>query len=130
VTCGFTPRPEHIGFEGIVHGGILATVLDEAMVWAATWSGKRFCVCGELNIRFKALATIGQQVEVKANVVSSRTRLIQCEGSIVDSAGNVLVTSTAKYIPLSPEKNRAFVATLVDEPQTAQTSRELKLAAS
>jgi acyl-coenzyme A thioesterase PaaI-like protein len=130
VTCLFTPKPEHIGFEGIVHGGILATVLDEAMVWAATWSGKRFCVCGELNIRFKALATIGEQVEVRAKVVSSRPRLIQCEGSIVDLPGNVLVTSSAKYVPLAADKNRAFVATLVDEPQTAQTSRELKLAAT
>jgi len=98
-----------------VHGGILATVLDEAMVWAATWSGKRFCVCGELNVRFKALATIGQPVEVRAKVVLSRARLIQTEGTILDAAANVLVTSTAKYVPLAPDKNRAFVATLVND---------------
>ena len=28
VSVEFAPRPEHIGFEGIVHGGVLATVLD------------------------------------------------------------------------------------------------------
>ena len=46
VTVDFIPLAEHIGFEGIIHGGVLATVLDEAMVWAATWAGRRFCVCG------------------------------------------------------------------------------------
>ena len=39
-TPTFTPQPAHIGFEGVVHGGVLATVLDEAMVWCATWSGQ------------------------------------------------------------------------------------------
>ena len=51
VETRFTPSAHHIGFEGIVHGGVLATVLDEAMVWAATWRGRRFCVCGEMNTR-------------------------------------------------------------------------------
>src|SRR5437870_11277091 len=44
----FLPRPQHIGFEGIIHGGALATILDEAMVWAATWHGRRFCLCGAM----------------------------------------------------------------------------------
>src|SRR5215471_5557878 len=51
VHTNYTPRPEHIGFSSIVHGGALATVLDEAMVWAATWSYKRFCYCAELTVR-------------------------------------------------------------------------------
>src|ERR1041385_3913787 len=32
VTARFTPRPEHIGFKQVVHGGIVATLLDEIMV--------------------------------------------------------------------------------------------------
>ena len=51
VRIEFAPRREHIGFEGVVHGGVLATVLDEAMVWAATWAARRFCVCAELTTR-------------------------------------------------------------------------------
>src|SRR3954471_8158392 len=44
VTIDFAPRREHAGFEGLVHGGITATVVDEAMVWAATWRARKFCV--------------------------------------------------------------------------------------
>ena len=105
---------------------LLATVLDEAMVWAATWSGKRFCVCGELNVRYKSLAKIGDRVTIEAKIVSARPRLIQTDGIIRDRAGNVLVTATAKYVPLPPEKNREFVATLVDEPDTEQTTRAMR----
>src|SRR5262245_461657 len=60
----FTPSQVHIGFEGIVHGGVLATILDEAMVWASTWQGRRFCVCGELTVRFKRSAEIGRPLKV------------------------------------------------------------------
>jgi acyl-coenzyme A thioesterase PaaI-like protein len=34
VRARFTPRVEHVGFKQVVHGGIIATVLDEIMVWA------------------------------------------------------------------------------------------------
>ena len=34
VTAVFRPRAEHVGFKRVVHGGLIATVLDEAMVWA------------------------------------------------------------------------------------------------
>src|SRR5688500_4991698 len=76
VRVDFTPRPEHIGFEGIVHGGVLATVLDEAMVWAATWAGRRFCVCGELTTRFRREAAVGQPLVVEARVETNRPRLL------------------------------------------------------
>src|SRR5579862_5670516 len=65
VTTTFAPQSHHMGFEGIVHGGLLSTVLDEAMVWAASWHGKQFCVCGELNVRFRQNARIGVPLECR-----------------------------------------------------------------
>jgi len=113
----FTPSGEHIGFEGIVHGGVLATVVDEAMVWAATWEGRRFCVCGEMSIRFRAGARVGQQLEVTARVESSRKRVLEATCEI--RAGDVLVaTASGKYVPVTAERNREVIATFVDEPAT------------
>src|SRR4051812_47030342 len=77
VRVQFTPIPHPIGFEGLVPRGTLATVIDEAMVWAATWSGKRFCVCAELTVRFKKVALVGEPLTVEAKVKSSRSRLIE-----------------------------------------------------
>ena len=125
VSVAFTPRPEHIGFEGIVHGGILATVIDEAMVWAATWAGKRFCVAGEMNVRFRGGAAVGEALVVTASVESKRARLVQTRSDITGPRG-VVATATGKYIPLPPDRHAAFVATLVDEPTTATAAAHLR----
>lgn len=136
VTVAFTPRPEHIGFEGIVHGGMLATVLDEAMVWAATWSGRRFCVCGEMSVRFRQSAAVGRGLICEAKVQSGALgrrgtpRLIYTTGRVIEAAGGALIAeATGKYVPVPPGRNREVVKTLVDESQTARAASVLKEAA-
>ena len=136
VSVNFTPRPEDIGFEGVVHGGVLATVLDEAMVWAATWAGRRFCVCGEMSVRFRKSAAAGRGLVCEARVEpagSGRTgnrRLILTTGRIIEADGGALVAeSTGKYVPVPPERNRHVVTTLVDERQTERAAAVLKEAA-
>lgn len=126
VTTSFTPTQNHIGFEGIIHGGILATVLDEAMVWAATWSGKRFCLCGELTVRFKESAAVGAPLTATARIETARSKLITTTSEIKRADGSLIASASGKYIPLADERNRAFVATLVDAPATAETAAALR----
>jgi acyl-coenzyme A thioesterase PaaI-like protein len=129
VLVQFIPRPEHIGFAGVVHGGILATVLDEAMVWAATWAGRRFCVCAELTTRFLKEAAVGRELAVVTKVESNRSRLITTSAAVRDArSGELVATGSAKYVPVPPERNRAFVATLVDDPATDEAARVLRAA--
>jgi acyl-coenzyme A thioesterase PaaI-like protein len=137
VSAEFSPRPEHIGFEGIVHGGVLATVLDEAMVWAATWAGRRFCVCGEMSVRFRKSAGVGVLLRAEARVESAASkrpgtpRLVHTSGSIVEVAGGATIAeSTGKYVPVPPERNRHVIGTLVDEPQTRRTGDILRAASA
>jgi acyl-coenzyme A thioesterase PaaI-like protein len=130
VRVDYTPRGAHIGFEGVVHGGVLATVLDEAMVWAATWAGKRFCLCGEMTVRYRAPAAVGRPLAIEARVESARPRLVQAVADIRDAAGEVIVSASGKYVRLPPDRNRAFVATLIDEPATSAAARRFREAAS
>src|SRR5438874_2955221 len=90
VGATFVPGPEHIGFIDIVHGGVLATILDEAMVWCATWAGKRFCVCAEMTVRFRRSARVGEHLRVAARVVSHRSRLLETEADIADGSGAII----------------------------------------
>src|SRR5256885_15812026 len=66
VRAEFTPTEHHSGFERIVHGGMIATVLDEAMVWAATWRVGPFLLCAELTLRFGQGAAPGVFVTIEA----------------------------------------------------------------
>jgi len=51
VRARFTPRPEHVGFSETIHGGIISTVLDEAMVWAVGVQTKL--------LAYRAVQTVG-----------------------------------------------------------------------
>jgi uncharacterized protein (TIGR00369 family) len=113
VQTRYIPTVEHVGFEGIVHGGAIATVLDEAMVWAASWHGKRFCVCGEMSVRFRQSAGIGMNLVCRARVESSRARLITTSAQALDESGKTIATASGKYVPLPAEESRAFVATFI-----------------
>ncbi len=117
VTVDFTPQAEHIGFDGIVHGGVVATIVDEAMVWAATWMGRRFCVCGEMSVRFRKPLAVGERVQIAAQVEFSRPRLIETTAKMT-GAGGLLATASGKYVPVDPAQNEAIMATLIDEPST------------
>ena len=55
VQTRFVPRAEHVGFRQTVHGGLIATLLDEIMVWACAVQTKRFAFCAELSVRFIGL---------------------------------------------------------------------------
>ena len=122
VETAFTPERHHIGFEGIVHGGVIATVLDEAMVWAATWRGRRFCVCGEMTVRFRQSPPIGRPLRVTADVTQERARLVQTTAAVTDSSGSTIATASGKYVPLDDARHRAFAATFVREPATARAA--------
>jgi uncharacterized protein (TIGR00369 family) len=118
----FTPQPHHAGFESITHGGALATVLDEAMVWAATWRYKKFCLCAEMNIRFLCPAMINQPLTIIATVDSFRQRMTTTKAQVLDAQGNLLAESTGKYMPMSDAHHHAVIETFVAEPQTSEAA--------
>lgn len=122
VSVPFTPRAEHIGFVGVVHGGALATILDEAMVWAASWVGRRFCVCAEMSIRFRERAQVGADLLAVARVESMRGRLIQTRGEIT-AGGKTLASATGKYMQLPIDEHTRFCRTFVHEPATLAARR-------
>jgi acyl-coenzyme A thioesterase PaaI-like protein len=127
VTTTFTPAADHIGFEHIIHGGVLATVLDEAMVWSAIWSAKRICVAGELTVRYRESARPGDALRVTATPDAARSKLITTRGEIRRLSDDaVIATAAGKFVPLDDARHRAFVDTLVDDPTTREAAAILR----
>lgn len=81
ITGRFTPRREHEGWEGIVHGGIIATLLDEAMVKLAAHLGEP-AVSAEITVKFKAPAAPGVELVVTGKIVKEANRLIEAEANV------------------------------------------------
>lgn len=90
------------GWEGIAHGGIIGTILDEVMAWSLveydTWG-----LTARLNLTFRRPVPIGCPIRAEGWVVEAGRRLIKTAGQVVDPAsGTVLATAEAVYIP-APE---------------------------
>lgn len=101
VTTRFTPRAEHIGFKGVVHGGLTATVLDEIMVWACLVATQKFAFCAELTVRYLQPLQPGTEVTVTSELVADRKgRIFEAKASVLSPAGQLIATATGKYIPL------------------------------
>jgi len=130
VSTEFVPKPEHVGPDGIVHGGVISAVMDEAMVWASTWRGKRFCFTGEINVRFREPLKPYQAARVEASVEISRPRLVEATAKLFDFGGRLIATASGKYLPVSAEEHAQFIKTFVVEPGTAVAAAALGLSAA
>jgi uncharacterized protein (TIGR00369 family) len=97
---------ELCGFRGVVHGGILTAVLDEAMGWAAAYNSRRMCLAAELQIRFVRPVLAGEKVQVVAEMERDRRRVIEASGRIEGTDGEILVRGFGKFMPLAPEQAR------------------------
>lgn len=101
----FTPRPEHMGFKGVVHGGLQATVLDEILAWACAVATGKFGYCAELTVRFQKPVGPGEKLSVRARLVENkRDRIHIAEAEIRNEAGEICSTASGKYVPIPNEK--------------------------
>lgn len=92
------------GFRGIVHGGVIATVLDEAMSKAVLFSG-RSALTAELRIRYRRPVRPGMVVHVRGWIASRSGRLSGTESSMTDVDGSECAHAWARF--LSPQVMRA-----------------------
>ena len=84
----FTPISEHQGFEGIVHGGILSAILDEAMAKLAFGLGIP-AMTAELTVTFMASAAPGDELSIAGSITKETKRLVLAEARI--KRGPVLI---------------------------------------
>jgi uncharacterized protein (TIGR00369 family) len=101
VRARFVPESHHIGFISVVHGGILATVLDEIMVWSCAVSTKQFSYCAEMTVRYVSPARPGEPVIAEAELLENKKgRLFLAAATLKREDSSLIATSTGKYIPV------------------------------
>lgn len=75
VTASFIPVEEHQGYDGIMHGGLISTLLDEAMSKVIYMKGIK-AVTAELTVRFKKKVEIGNRLKVLGMITKRHGKLI------------------------------------------------------
>lgn len=122
VQASFIPAPEHQGFENVVHGGIISSVLDEAMAWATAAAGY-WAVTAEISVRFRRPLGIAEPTTARAIIMSTRNRLITTTATLSsDLDGAQIASATATFMRVSQETETAWKARYL-QPQIPDSDR-------
>jgi acyl-coenzyme A thioesterase PaaI-like protein len=101
VQTTFQFRPEHVGYSATIHGGLIATLLDEVMCWVCGVRLQRFGYSVELQVRFRRPARPGEPLTVTGELLANRRgRLFETRAELRDASGAVLATGQGKYMPV------------------------------
>jgi uncharacterized protein (TIGR00369 family) len=85
------------GWQDIIHGGIVATILDELCAWAGTEAGFNV-VTAELQVRWRQPLRAGQSFHGIGRVLEERGRLLIAESRLSDEFGRVIAEATGKMM--------------------------------
>jgi acyl-coenzyme A thioesterase PaaI-like protein len=108
VEMAFLPEPELVGWSNVVHGGLLGTVMDEVMAWAAIVDGRQGYFAADVSVRFLKPLPIGCPCLVRAEVTSARRRIKDTEAWVEDDAGVTYARARGRYLPLPRGQLAAF----------------------
>jgi uncharacterized protein (TIGR00369 family) len=89
--------PAFVGWEEKVHGGILATLLDEVMAWAPS-SHDAWAVTAEMHIRYRSPANPGEVLKARGWVTQRRRRIYQVSGEVRGADGRLVAEAEGRFL--------------------------------
>ncbi len=77
----FTPNKYYQGWPDIIHGGIIACLLDEAMGWTTLFAGMN-CVNAKMEIRLRRTTMIDEPLVITGWIIERKKRLVRARAAI------------------------------------------------
>ncbi len=107
--CDYTPCEFEQGFPGRMHGGIVTTLIDEAMGWAV-YHASAWAATARLNVRFRRPVGLDVPLRIEAWVTRDRSRLIELRAEVRDAGGVILAEGDGTFMKL----DERFASELTD----------------
>ncbi len=107
------PQERHQGYPGLMHGGVTAAALDEAMGWAMYGLGV-WAVTGKMEVKFRQPLPLHQKAVVSGEVIRNRGRWLEVRGEIRSEEGRLMVESYGLFMRLPEEKVRELEETYAE----------------
>jgi uncharacterized protein (TIGR00369 family) len=96
VTAQFRGNALLQGYKGILHGGIIASILDAAMTHCLFNNGVE-AVTADLQVRFRNAIPYNADLQVVASIVSSQKTLYRLK-SVITMDGKRMANATARFM--------------------------------
>ena len=93
----FIASPTFQGWDGVVHGGMISTLLDEAMAKLVYELGYQ-AVTASLEVRFKKPALILEPLTIRGEITEVNRRLIRAKAYVAKEDGTILATGISAFL--------------------------------
>jgi gamma-glutamylcyclotransferase len=118
VETDYVAAPELCGMDGVIHGGVQAALLDEAMGFAVHAAfddrDESDVATIELSLRYRRMAPTGQPLRIRGEFVRAEGRDVWVRGEIRDGAGRLCTEAESRW--------RRLGARAPSPPQPGSTS--------
>ncbi len=84
----FSPQPGWCGYRGIVHGGIISSILDECMGWAAYATTELFFFTIDIKVSFIKPVILNREYRVVARILERDGKTFKATGKIIGKTSN------------------------------------------
>lgn len=104
VAAEYTVPERFQGYPGIVHGGIVASMLDE-VTSRTIFRGDppRLVVTGKLSVRYRKPVPVATQLRLTGRVIEDKGKVIKVSGEIAGPDGEILAEADAVLFEVNPE---------------------------
>lgn len=92
----FSLNSDYCGYPNIIHGGIVATILDEAMAKVIINTGIE-AVTHDMNVIYKKSLHPNTKYKVIAEILEVKRRIIKSKSTISDMDGKLIASAEARY---------------------------------
>jgi uncharacterized protein (TIGR00369 family) len=93
--------PRFQGWRGVAHGGIVMTLLDEAMAHACGAIGLR-SVTASMQLRFREPVPLGVALVVRGSVRWQRRHVIALDATVERADGTLLASGEGSFVSRGP----------------------------
>jgi len=117
VRTEFTPGECYQSWPDIIHGGIIATILDEAMGYATLMSGNFGFLTASIQINLRRPAYVNSKLIVNAEVVGNQRRKLEVAGSLSLPDGTLVADGKAVQIIPGGDQLKAVIWDMDGTPE-------------
>ncbi len=99
----FTPTKYYQGWSGLVHGGIIICLLDEAMSWAVLFEDMH-CITAKMQVNLRRPASINESLVITSSITRKARKVAKTRATVALRGGTLIAEGTAKHFVTNSPK--------------------------
>lgn len=104
VISSYTPATHFQGWAGMVHGGILSALLDEAGAWTVAGLRHRVGLTRDLEVHFRRPMYVGEEIQISGKIEAEKGPIVTVRCELHNSRQDLCVEAVVKVFVLSRDQ--------------------------